>query len=44
MKSIVVRKLKEYGYKRVLGRKLESYNFYTLIHFLEMVEAGDKLK
>ena len=30
--------------KRVLGKKLESYNFYTLVHFLEMVEAGDKLK
>ena len=44
MKSIVVRKLKEYGYSRILGKKLESYNFYTLVHFLEMVEAGDKLK
>ena len=44
MKSIVVRKLKEYGYKRIGGRKLESYNFYTLVHFLKLAEAGDKLK
>ena len=44
MKSIIVRELKSRGYRKISGRKLEHYNFYTLCFFLEQVERGEVLK
>ena len=39
----VVRKLKEMGIRKVEGKKLELYNYYTLCMFLDKVERGEKL-
>ena len=44
MKSIIVKELKAKGYRKVLGKKLEHYGFYTLCFFLEQVERGEVLK
>ena len=44
MKSMIVRELKSRGYRKILGRKLEHYSFYTLCFFLEQVERGEVLK
>ena len=43
MKSLVVRKLKEMGIRKIEGKKLELYNYYTLCMFLDKVEKGEKL-
>ncbi len=43
MKGRVVRKLKEMGIRKVEGKKLELYNYYTLCMFLDKVEKGEKL-
>ena len=37
MKGLVVRKLKEMGIRKVEGKKLELYNYYTLCMFLDKV-------
>ena len=44
MKSIIVKELKAKGYRKVEGKKLEHYGFYTLCFFLEQVERGEVLK
>lgn len=44
MKSMIIKELKARGYRKVLGKKLEHYNFYTLCFFLEQVERGEVLK
>ena len=44
MKSMIVRELKAKGYRKILGKKWEHYNFYTLCFFLEQVERGEVLK
>lgn len=44
MKSMIVKELKSRGYRKILGRKLEHYNFYTLCFFLKQVERGEVLK
>ena len=43
MKSLVVKRLKEMGIRKVEGKKLELYNYYTLCMFLDKVERGEKL-
>ena len=43
MKGIVVRKLKEMGIRKVEGKKLELYNYYTLCMCLDKLERGEKL-
>ena len=43
MKSLVIKKLKEMGIRKVEGKKLELYNYYTLCMFLDKVERGEKL-
>ena len=43
MKSLVVRKLKEMGIRKIEGKKLELYNYYTLCMFLDKVNKGEKL-
>ena len=43
MKSLVIRKLKEMGIRKIEGKKLELYNYYTLCMFLDKVEKGEKL-
>lgn len=43
MKSLVVRKLKEMGIRKIEGKKLELYNYYVLCMFLDKVEKGEKL-
>ena len=44
MKSIIVKELKAKGYRKIAGKKLEHYSFYTLCFFLEQVERGEILK
>ena len=43
MKGKVVRRLKEMGIRKVEGKKLELYNYYTLCMFLDKVKKGEKL-
>jgi hypothetical protein len=44
MKSIIIRELKSRGIRKVSGKKIEHYNFYTLCFFLEQAERGEVLK
>ena len=45
MKGQVVKELKQkYNVRRIGGKKVESYNFYTLIHYLEVLENGGEVK
>jgi hypothetical protein len=45
MKGQLVKQLKEqYGIRRILGKKVEHYNFYTLCFYLEMAERGEVIK
>ena len=43
MKGLVVKRLKEMGIRKIEGKKLELYNYYTLCMFLDKVERGEKL-
>ena len=43
MKSLVVKKIKEMGIRKIEGKKLELYNYYTLCMFLDKLERGEKL-
>ena len=43
MKGLVVKRLKEMGIRKIEGKKLELYNYYTLCMFLDKVEKGEKL-
>ena len=44
MKSRVVKQLKEAGIRRVNGKKVELYNFYTLTYFVASLEKDEVLK
>ena len=44
MKSQLVKQLKQRGIRRILGKKVEHYNFYTLCFYLEMAERGEVIK
>ena len=43
MKGRVIRKLKEMGRRKVEGKKVELYNYYTLCMCLDKVNKGEKL-
>ena len=43
MKGVGVKRLKEMGIRKIEGKKLELYNYYTLCMFLDKVEKGEKL-
>ena len=43
MKGLVVKRLKEMGIRKIEGKKLELYNYYTLCMFLDKLERGEKL-
>ena len=34
MKSMLVKEFKEMGYRKLGGKKLESYSFYTLVMWI----------
>ena len=45
MKGQVVKELKQkYNVRRIGGKKVEAYNFYTLIYYLEILENGGEVK
>lgn len=44
MKGQLVKQLKQRGIRRILGKKVELYNFYTLCFYLEMAERGEVIK
>ena len=43
MKSILVRELKEMGFRKIEGRKVELYSLYDLCGFLKRLNKGEKL-
>ena len=44
MKSMLVKELKEMGYRRLGGKKLESYSFYTLVGYYTRIKKGEVIK
>lgn len=45
MKRMIVDKIKnDFGVKKIAGRKIESYDFYTLCGFYKSLKAGKELK
>ena len=43
MKGRLVKQFKEMGIRKVEGKKLELYDYYTLCMFLDKLERGEKL-
>ena len=45
MKSLIVKKIKnEFGLKKISGKKLEQYDFYTLCGFYKALNKGEVIK
>lgn len=44
MKSMLVRELKEMGYRRIQGKVVELYNFYELCGFRKAIREGKEIK
>lgn len=44
MKSMIVKELKQMGYRKLAGRKLESYSFHQLIGFYTRLKRGEEIK
>ena len=45
MKSMAVNILKnEFGLKKIQGKKVESYSFYTLCGFIKALKQGKEVK
>ena len=45
MKSIAVNMLKnEFGLRKIQGKKVELYSFYTLCGFLKALKQGKEIK
>ena len=44
MKSMLVKELKEMGYRRINRKKLESYSFYTLVGMYTIIKKGGTIK
>lgn len=44
MKSMLVKELKEMGYRRFNGKKLENYSFYTLVGMYTIIKKGGTIK
>ena len=43
MKGRVVRKLKEMGFRKIEGRKVELYSLYDLCGFFKRLNKGEQL-
>ncbi len=44
MKSMLVKELKEMGYRKFNGKKLENYSFYTLVGMYTQIKKGSVIK
>lgn len=44
MKSKIIREFKELGYRKLSGKKLESYSFYTLVGMYTIIKKGGTIK
>ena len=44
MKSMLVKELKEMGYRKLGGKKLENYSFYTLVGYYTIIKKGGTIK
>ena len=44
MKSMLIKEFKEMGFRRINGKKLESYSFYTLVGFYTQILKGEVIK
>ena len=44
MKSMLVKELKEMGYRKLGGKKLESYSFYTLVGMYTRIKKREVIK
>ena len=44
MKSILVKEFKEMGYRKLGGKKLESYSVYTLVGYYTIIKKGGTIK
>ena len=45
MKRMIVDKIKnEYDVKKIAGKKVESYDFYTLCGFYKRLKSGGSIK
>lgn len=44
MKSMLVKELKEMGYRKLGGKKLESYSFYQLVGMYTIIKKGGTIK
>ena len=44
MKSMLVKELKEMGYRKLSGKKLENYSFYQLVGMYTKIKKGDVIK
>ena len=45
MKRMIVDKIKnEYDVKKIAGKKVESYDFYTLCGFYKRLKSGEGIK
>ena len=44
MKSMLIKEFKEMGYRKLGGKKLESYSFYTLVGFYTQILKGGTIK
>lgn len=45
MKSILIKRMEEkFGVKKIAGKKLGCYSFYTLLGFNTLMERGEIIK
>ena len=44
MKSMLINDFKELGYRKLGGKKLESYSFYTLVGYYTIIKKGGTIK
>ena len=44
MKSILVKEFKEMGYRKLGGKQLESYSFYTLVGYHTIIKKGGTIE
>ena len=44
MKSMLVKELKEMGYRKLSGIKLENYSFYQLVGMYSRIIKGEVIK
>ena len=44
MKSMLIREFKGLGFRRINGKKLENYSFYTLVGYYTIIKKGGTIK